>query len=139
MTGWQRHFADFPRIPGGNNQSPAVRISPNISEFGSVKSEDGFHGLYAMSAYAHVRNGTAYPAVMFLTGANDPRVAPWHMTKMAARVQAANTGSKPVLLRIDYDAGHGIGSNRSQHEQELADMWSFALWQMGDPAFAPSP
>ena len=111
---------------------------PNVPEFGSTKTEDGFHGLYAMSAYEHVVDGTAYPAVMFITGANDPRVAPWHMTKMAARMQVATSSRKPVLLRIDYDAGHGMGSNRSQREQETADMWSFALWQMGDPAFQPT-
>jgi len=111
---------------------------PNTSEFGSVSTEEGFHGLYAMSAYAHVRDGTAYPAVMFITGANDPRVAPWHMMKMAARVRAATNSGRPVLLRIDFDAGHGIGSNRSQREQLRADMWAFALWQMGDPAFQPA-
>jgi prolyl oligopeptidase len=110
---------------------------PNISEFGSVKTEAGFHGLYAMSAYAHVHDGVAYPAVLFETGANDPRVAPWHMAKMAARVQAATSSHRPALLRVDYDAGHGIGSTTSQYENELADEWSFALWQMGDPAFQP--
>ena len=103
-----------------------------------MKTEDGFHGLYAMGAYQHIVDGTRYPAVIFATGANDPRVAPWHMMKMAARVQAASTSGKPVLLRIDYDAGHGIGSNRSQHEMELADLWGFTLGQMGDPAFAPN-
>jgi prolyl oligopeptidase len=110
---------------------------PNVSEFGSIRDEAGFHGLYAMSAYAHVHDGVAYPAVLFSTGANDPRVSPWHMAKMAARVQAATTSRKPVLLRVDYDAGHGIGSNRSQRENLLADLWSFALWQMGDPQFQP--
>jgi prolyl oligopeptidase len=110
---------------------------PNISEFGSVTTEDGFHGLYAMGAYFHVRDGTAYPAVLFTTGANDPRVAPWEMTKMTARVQAATRSDRPVLLRVDYDAGHGIGSTASQNELLLADLWSFALWQMGDPAFQP--
>jgi prolyl oligopeptidase len=40
-----------------------------------------------------------------------------------------------VLLRIDYDAGHGIGSSESQYEADLADKWSFALWQIGDPEF----
>jgi prolyl oligopeptidase len=103
---------------------------PNVSEFGSTKTLDGFNGLYAMGAYNHVIDGTPYPAVMFFTGANDPRVAPWHMMKMAARVQVASSSGRPVLLRIDYDAGHGIGSNRSQREQELADMWGFALSQM---------
>jgi prolyl oligopeptidase len=111
---------------------------PNISEFGSVKTEAGFHGLYAMGAYEHVRDGTPYPAVMFSTGANDPRVAPWQMAKMAARVQAATSSGRPVLLRVDYDAGHGIGSTRSQYEVLQADLWSFALWQMGDPAFQPA-
>ena len=110
---------------------------PNTPEFGSISTEEGFHSLYAMSPYTHVRDGTAYPAVLFVTGANDPRVSPWHMMKMAARVQASTTSHRPVLLRIDYDAGHGIGSNRSQVEEEQADAWSFALWQMGDPAFQP--
>jgi prolyl oligopeptidase len=110
---------------------------PNVVEFGSIKTEDGFHGLYGMSPYQHVTAGTAYPAVMFVTGANDPRVAPWHMMKMAARIQAATSSKSPVLLRIDYDAGHGMGSNRSQREALLADTWAFALWQMGDPAFQP--
>ncbi len=111
---------------------------PNVVEFGSTKTEDGFHGLYAMSAYAHVRDGTPYSAVLFSTGANDPRVSPWQMAKMAARVQAATSSGKPALLRIDYDAGHGLGSSTSQRENLLADQWSFALWQMGDAAFQPA-
>jgi prolyl oligopeptidase len=111
---------------------------PNVVEFGSVTTEPGFHALYAMSAYAHVHDGTAYPAVMFLTGANDPRVSPSQMLKMAARVQAATSSRRPVLLRVDYDAGHGIGSTTSQREVTLADMLSFALWQMGDPQFQPA-
>ena len=110
---------------------------PNVVEFGSTATEDGFHALYSMSSYARVRNGVAYPAVMFSTGANDPRVAPWQMVKMAARVQAATSSKRPVLLRVDYDAGHGIGSSNSQYESEQADLWSFSLWQMGDPAFQP--
>ncbi len=111
---------------------------PNVPETGSSKDEAGFHGLYAMSAYEHVRDGVAYPATMFSTGANDPRVSPWQMAKMAARVQAATSGKAPILLRVDYDAGHGIGSSNSQYEQELADLYSFSLWQMGDPAFQPA-
>jgi prolyl oligopeptidase len=108
---------------------------PNAVEFGSISSEEGFHGLFSMSAYAHVHDGTPYPAVMFTTGANDGRVSPWHMMKMAARVQTASSSGRPVLLRIDYDAGHGIGSSVSQQADELADEWSFALWQMGEHDF----
>lgn len=110
---------------------------PNVPEFGSTSTEAGFRGLYAMSAYAHVHDGTPYPAVMFTTGANDPRVSPWHMLKMTARVRAATTSGHPVLLRIDYDGGHGIGSSVSQYSSKMADEWSFALWQMGKPGFQP--
>jgi prolyl oligopeptidase len=59
------------------------------------------------------------------------------MLKMAARTQAATNSGRPVLLRIDYDAGHGIGSNRTQREQQRADEWAFALWQMDEPGFQP--
>jgi prolyl oligopeptidase len=90
-----------------------------------------------MGAYFHVRDGTAYPAVLFTTGADDARVAPWQMTKMTARVQAATRSDRPVLLRVDYDAGHGMGSTASQNEKLTADLWSFTLWQMGDPEFQP--
>lgn len=110
---------------------------PNVIEFGSVKTPEGFHGLHAMSPYQQIRDGVAYPAVMLTTGMNDPRVAPWHATKMAARVQAASASGRPVLLRIDYGAGHGIGSSRSQRAELLADLWAFSLWQMGDTQFQP--
>jgi prolyl oligopeptidase len=110
---------------------------PNIAEFGTVKTQDGFKGLYEMSAYAHVKDGTAYPAVMVTTGFNDPRVASWQPGKMAARLQAATTSGKPVLLRVDYDAGHGIGSTKTQGQIEKADEWSFELWQFGAAGFQP--
>jgi len=110
---------------------------PNIPEFGSVKTETGFKDLYEMSAYAHVKNGTKYPAVLLETGINDPRVEPWQSAKMAARLQAATTSGKPILLRVDYEAGHGIGSTKKQREEQMADGWSFLLWQFGLPGFQP--
>ena len=58
------------------------------------------------------------------------------MSKMAARLQAATSSGKPVLLRVDYDGGHGgIGATRSQHTALLTDQYSFLLWQFGDPEF----
>jgi prolyl oligopeptidase len=112
---------------------------PNVPEFGTVQIESEFHGLYAMSPYTHVRKGTPYPAVLLTTGVNDPRVAPWEAAKMSARLQAATSSGRPVLLRVDYDAGHGIGSTKSQNNAETADQWSFLLWQFGDPGFQPQP
>jgi prolyl oligopeptidase len=111
---------------------------PNIAEFGSVTDEAGFKGLYAMDAYQHVVDGTAYPGVLLTAGINDPRVDPSQPAKMTARLQAATSSAKPVLLRVDYDAGHGMGSTRGQHDLEYADEMSFLLWQMGDPEFQPA-
>jgi prolyl oligopeptidase len=111
---------------------------PNIPEFGTVKEPDGFKALYEMSPYAHIKDGTAYPAVMVTTGWNDPRVASWEPGKMAARLQAATSSGKPVLLRVDYDAGHGIGSTKTQRDETFGDMFSFALWQFGVEGFQPT-
>jgi len=111
---------------------------PNVPELGSASEEEGFHALYSVSAYAHIHDGTPYPAVMFTTGANDPRVGPANMLKMTARVQAATSSGRPVLLRVDYDAGHGFGSSLSQTANLLADEWAFAFWQLGLPGFQPA-
>jgi prolyl oligopeptidase len=111
----------------------------NIPEFGTVKNEDDFHHLLAISGYHRIKDHTPYPAVLLTTGINDPRVDPWQMDKMTARLQAATSSGKPVLLRVDYDAGHGgIGATRSQHTALLTDQYSFLLWQLGDPGFQGS-
>jgi len=99
----------------------------NTPEFGTIKESDGFKALYRMDAYQHVKDGTAYPAVLLITGANDPRVSPWHLLKMTARLQAATSSKKPVLLRVDSDAGHGIGSSKTQRDLILADQAALLL------------
>jgi prolyl oligopeptidase len=110
---------------------------PNIPEFGTVKTEAGFNALLAMSPYVAVKDGTKYPAVMLTTGINDPRVDAWEAGKMTARLQAASTSGKPILLRIDYDAGHGIGSTKKQAYDERADTFAFLFWQAGVKEFQP--
>jgi prolyl oligopeptidase len=110
----------------------------NIPEFGTVKEPDGFKALYAMDAYQHVKPNTAFPAILLTTGANDPRVAPWQAAKMSARLQASTKSGKPVLLRVDYDAGHGMGSTKSQRDEEMADEVAFLFWQLRDPDFQPA-
>jgi prolyl oligopeptidase len=109
----------------------------NFPEFGSPATEEGFRWLYDMDSYLHVQDGTAYPAVLFTTGINDRRVASWHPAKMTARLQAASSSGKPILLRVDYDLGHSQGATKQQINDLLADSWSFMLWQTGDPAFQP--
>ena len=109
----------------------------NTPEFGSVKTQPGFEDLFAMDSYQHVRDGTAYPAVLLTTGFNDPRVDPWEPAKMTARLQAATSSRKPILLRVDFQAGHGFGSTKTQTQELRADVYSFLFWQFGVPAFQP--
>lgn len=109
----------------------------NVAEFGTIKTETGFQSLLAMSPYHQVEEGKAYPAVLLMTGINDPRVDSWQPLKLAARLQAATISGKPVLLRVAYDAGHGVRSTQKQRYAALADQFSFLLWQCGDPEFQP--
>ena len=110
---------------------------PNVPEFGTTSKKDEFGGLLEMSTLHHIHDGTEYPAVLLTHGINDPRVEPWMSAKTTARLQAASVSGKPVLFRVDYHAGHGIGSTRSQRHAEQADTWAFLLWQFGAPAFQP--
>ena len=110
---------------------------PNIPEFGTVKNEAGFKALLAMSTYANIVPGTAYPAVLLTHGVNDPRVEVWESTKAAARLMAATSSGKPVLIRLDFDAGHGVGSTKKQQLAERADWFAFMLWQMGVAGYQP--
>ncbi len=107
------------------------------AELGDPETEAGFRSIYEMDAYQHVKQGTEYPAVIYTVGLNDRRVAPWMTGKMAARMQSATTSGKPVLVRVESDAGHGIGSTRDQSLAERADVYSFFLAAAGDPAFQP--
>ena len=104
----------------------------NVDEFGSVKTEAGFAALLAMSTYHHAQNRARYPGVLLVHGVNDPRVPVWASAKTAARLQATTTSGRPVLLRLDYQAGHGIGSSAVQRRLEFADTLAFMLWQFGD-------
>jgi prolyl oligopeptidase len=109
-----------------------VELSPNgafnITEFGTVKDNAQFKALYTYSPYHHVRDGQKYPAVLFLTGANDPRVDPMQSRKMTARLQAAGA---LALLRTSADTGHGSGTSLSQRIEELVDVYAFLFAQLG--------
>jgi prolyl oligopeptidase len=110
----------------------------NTREFGSVKTPDGFRALFEMDAYHHVKPGVRYPAVLLSTGINDPRVPPWQSAKMAARLQASTGGDRPILLRVSFDDGHGVGSTRRQEADRYADFFTFLFWQL-DGAAALDP
>ena len=109
----------------------------NIPEYGSVKVEAEFHALLRNSAYHAVKDGVRYPATMLMHGVNDSRVDVWQSLKFASRIADAQKGQQAVLLRLDYQAGHGSGSGADQAMQRTADLQSFLLWQMGEAGFQP--
>jgi prolyl oligopeptidase len=92
----------------------------------------------ALSAYHEIKDATPYPAVLLTTGMNDSRVEPWQSAKLAARLQAASSSGKPVLLRVDPASGY-VPTTRPLREEAIADVFSFVLWQVGDPAFQDAP
>ena len=109
----------------------------NIPEYGTVKVEPEFHALLRNSAYHSVKDGVRYPATMLMHGVNDSRVDVWQSLKFASRLADAQKGAQPVLLRLDYEAGHGSGSSTQQAMQRTAEMQAFMLWQMGETQFLP--
>ena len=102
-----------------------------VPEYGSSDDPKQFEWLYAYSPYHHVKAGEKYPAVLFMTADTDTRVDPMHAKKMAARMQAANGGDRPILLRIETKAGHGAGKPVNKQVEEQTDVYSFLFWQLG--------
>jgi prolyl oligopeptidase len=112
-----------------------VELAPNgafnVTEFGTVKDPEQFKALYAYSPYHHLVDGTKYPSILMMTGANDGRVAPYHSRKMIARLDEANKSTNPILLRTTSSAGHGIGTALSERIKQQADQYSFLFAQLG--------
>ena len=112
-----------------------VELSPNgafnVTEFGTVTDEAQYRALRAYSPYHNVRDGVRYPATLFLTGANDPRVEPWHSRKMTARLQVAQAGDAPILLRTSDTSGHGMQTALSEEIGEDTDVVAFLLAELG--------
>jgi prolyl oligopeptidase len=103
----------------------------NITEFGTVKKPDHFKALYAYSPYHNVKDGADYPAVLFLTGENDPRVEPMQSRKMTARLQAASPEAGPFLLRTSAEAGHGRDTPLAERIAQQVDIYAFLFDQLG--------
>ncbi len=112
-----------------------VELTPNgvfnVPEFGTVKDPNLFKAMFAYSPYHNVKDGVAYPATMFFTGANDPRVDPYHSRKMTARMQAASGGKVPVYLLPSNDRGHGGGTPLDAQIEEEADLYAFLFDKLG--------
>jgi prolyl oligopeptidase len=102
-----------------------------VPELGSAHDPEQFEYLYAYSPYHNVKQGMAYPAVLFESADHDTRVDPMHVRKMTATLQAATSSDEPILLRIQRKTGHGQGAPISIVIEEIVDSWSFIFWQLG--------
>ena len=99
----------------------------DAAEFGSGATPAGLEALARISAYHQVRDHLAYPAVLLTAGVDDPRADAWQAAKLAARLQAANSGNRPVLLKVLGAAASGPTLSRGEREEELADTYAFIL------------
>jgi prolyl oligopeptidase len=112
-----------------------VELDPNgqynVLEYGTVKDAAQFRALYDYSPYHHVKAGTNYPATLFITGDNDPRVNPAHSRKMLAALQANTTSDNPVMLLTSANAGHGLSTDVNEAMAQQADIFAFVFAQLG--------
>ena len=96
-----------------------------VSDYGSPDDPEDFQSLYAYSPYHNIRDGVEYPPTLVTSADHDDRVVPSHSFKFAARLQEAQRGSSPVLIRIATRAGHGSGKPTSMQIEEAADRLAF--------------
>jgi len=101
-----------------------------VSDYGSPDDPKEFETLKAYSPYHNIREGLSYPPTMVMTGDHDDRVFPAHSFKFGAKLQAAQVGENPILMRIETRAGHGVGKPTKKLIEEFSDMWTFALTNM---------
>ena len=119
-------------------RSETTANGPNqIPEIGTLKNKEDTKNLLEMDAQSKVKKGVKYPAVLVRTGMNDSRIVPWGPGKFAAVLQQNSASGKPVLLYANYENGH-FTSDQNVVFREYADIYSFALWQVGHPKFQPT-
>lgn len=109
----------------------------NIKEFGSVNNPKEFKALLDMDSFHNLQKNTNYPAFLVTTGYNDTRVAFWQSVKFIARLREYNTSKKPILLSIDFEAGHGRENSKRKTLTRIAKRIAFALSQTGHPDYQP--
>jgi prolyl oligopeptidase len=103
-----------------------------VPEYGSSDNPEQFKYIYAYSPYHHVKPGTKYPSVLFISGDSDTRVAPLHARKMTALMQASQAASDhPILLHYDIAAGHSGGTPAGKQIENTTDELSYLFWQLG--------
>jgi len=102
-------------------------------EYGSPTRPEDFAWLHAYSPYHHVRPGVRYPPTYIYAARDDVRVDPLHARKMAALLQETTRGAEGacILMRTEFDAGHGVGKPVAAVIEEQQEIWGFFAWRLG--------
>ncbi|MGH1520713.1 prolyl oligopeptidase family serine peptidase [Chryseobacterium sp. JK1] len=124
-------------VPVTNPLRDVLTARSDAEEYGSLKDPKEFKGVLEMDAYQHIIKGTNYPAVLITGGINDTRVKVWEPAKFAAKLMSDNTSENPVLLKVDYEGGHGGNTTADHIFSNFSDIFSFAFWQLGHPGYQP--
>ncbi|GAA4273660.1 prolyl oligopeptidase family serine peptidase [Aquimarina gracilis] len=115
-----------------------INGSNNIKEFGSIQDSLDFKGLLAMDSYHHIKDNVEYPSVLITAGMNDTRLSPWHSIKFATKLKEANISNRPILLKAEFESGHGMTFSKKDEEFNMvAEVLSYAFWQTGHPDYQP--
>ncbi|OCP07123.1 MULTISPECIES: S9 family peptidase [unclassified Ensifer] len=100
---------------------------PEWPEWGNpIESREFYDIIAGYSPYDNV-GAKPYPAILALGGLTDPRVTYWEPAKWVARLREKTTGSEPILMKTNMDAGHGGASGRFQRLEEIAFEYAFAI------------
>jgi len=102
-------------------------------EYGRSDNKRDFENLYKYSPLQNIKRGVTYPATLVITNDHDDRVVPAHSFKFAARLQECNDDTNPTLIRIGTKSGHGAGIPTSKAIEEVTDIWSFVMYNLGMP------
>jgi len=102
-----------------------------VVEYGSSDDSLHFNNLIKFSPLHNIDTAD-YPATLVYTADHDDRVVPAHSFKFISELQSQQKGNKPVMIRIDVDAGHGSGKPTQKQIEEWSDIWSFVLYNMGE-------
>ena len=100
-------------------------------DYGSADNPEQFKALLAYSPYHNIKPDTRYPATLVTTADTDDRVVPGHSFKFAAAMQRAQSGSAPILIRIETRAGHGAGTPTAKQIEQIADLYAFLVKTLG--------
>ncbi len=127
---WAGIAAVVPFVDVLNTMSdPTLPLTPpEWPEWGNpIEDPAAYDRIASYSPYDQVA-ARDYPPILALGGLSDPRVTYWEPAKWIARLRTHTTGSSPMLLRINMEAGHGGASGRFDHLKEPALVQAFALW-----------